>query len=230
MKKYTLVVLLGFLFSGIVQSADDPMKSLFLFQQKMANNGSTAAMMKLGEMYEQGQGTAQDFDMAIKMYEKARNEGHSGAKSAIERVKRTRQEQIEAARRAKQRAAEQRRQAEEAKRRAEERRKAEREREAREQARREALAKKRAQEKARREAEARARAEEAAQARARAAAEARRKEQLARERKQREQAVVRANAEAAEANNKQEKTEQEDDGFKSDPCKGPAARVMSICK
>ena len=34
----------------VSMAADDPMKSLFMFQQQMADGGNPAAMMKLGEM------------------------------------------------------------------------------------------------------------------------------------------------------------------------------------
>lgn len=207
MKKYILVVSLGLLLSGAVAAADDTMKSLFLFQQKMAKSGSTTAMMKLGEMYEQGQGTKQDLDKAIEMYRKAKEGGYADADTAIERVKHAREAQAEAAKHSKAR--------EEA-----EKHRAEAERKA-EQAREEALARKQAEE-ARREAEAREKAEQAA--RAKAAAEARHKAQQ----KKAQLAKAKAKAEAV-AKTAQQPTE-DDSGFKSDPCKGPAARVMSICK
>lgn len=243
MKKYLSIVLLGLVLSGVAVAQNDPMKSLFLFQQKMADNGSAAAMMKLGEMYEQGQGTEQSFDKALEMYEKARAAGHGDAQAAIARVKRAQQAQSQAASEEAKRAREARRRAEEAKRRAEAEREAEEARKAREaarqKARQEALAKQRAEERARREAEAKARREAEARAREaareKAQAEARRKAQ---EQARLEQARARAEAKAkakavkksgpTESQPEQADTDQEE--FKSDPCKGPAARVMSICK
>lgn len=216
MKKQILVVLIGMLVIGTSHATDDPMKSLFLFQQKMAKHGSTAAMMKLGEMYEQGQGTSQDFDKAIEMYQKARQGGQSDADAAIARVQQTREAQIKEAAMRKQRE-------EAARRRTEAERKAELERKAREKAQQEALARKRAEEKAQREARARAQAEQAAHAKA---VEAKRKAEQAR------LAAARAESKVPNktAETRQQKSEEQDSGFKSDPCKGPAARVMSICK
>ncbi|MDY6981338.1 MAG: hypothetical protein SV201_15815, partial [Pseudomonadota bacterium] len=138
MKKYLSIVLLGLMLGGVAMAQDDPLKSLFSFQQKMANNGSAGAMMKLGEMYEQGQGTEQSYDKALEMYQKAREAGHSDAQAAIARVKRAQQAQSQAASQEAERAREARRRAEEAKRRAEAERKAEEARKAREAARQKA--------------------------------------------------------------------------------------------
>ena len=238
MKQYLSILLLGFMLGGVALAEDDPLKSLFSFQQKMANNGSTGAMMKLGEMYEQGQGTEQNFDKAIEMYEKARAAGHADAEAAIARVKRTRQAQNQAARNEAERAREARRRAEEAKRRAEAERKAEAARKAREAARQQkALAKQRAaEEQARREAAAKAQREAAARssqeaARAKTAAEARRKAQeQARLKQARAQAEAKTAGKSEATGGEPEQIETDDERFKSDPCKGPAARVMSICK
>ena len=143
MNKYILLISFALLVAGLSHAAEDPMKSLFTFQQTMANKGSTTAMMKLGEMYEQGLGTKQDFGKAIEMYRKAKARGYVGADAAIARVIRTRQTLADTSRRRKQQTAEERR-------RIQERQRAEAEREARAKARQQALARKRA-EQARRE-------------------------------------------------------------------------------
>ena len=214
------------------------MQSLFSFQQAMANNGSTTAMMKLGEMYEQGVGTKQDLDKAIEMYRKAKAGGHTGADAAIARVLRTKQSLVDATRREKVQAVESKRQEQErqraeAERQAQAARQAELERQAREKAHQEALARKRA-EQARRDAEAKAKADQAARARAAAAAEAaRRAQQQAQQEKVRAEARKQQQAKAAAASDvpaTNESGTNTAETFKSDPCKGPAARVMSICK
>ena len=202
------------------------MQSLFSFQQAMANNGSTTAMMKLGEMYEQGVGTKQDLDKAIEMYRKAKAGGHTGADAAIARVLRTKQSLVDATRREKV-------QAVESKRQEQERQRAEAERQAQAARQAEALARKRA-EQARRDAEAKAKADQAARARAAAAAEAaRRAQQQAQQEKARAEARKQQQAKAPAASDvpaTNESGTNTAETFKSDPCKGPAARVMSICK
>ena len=75
-----LVVVLGM---NVSLAADDPMTSLFMFQQQMAQGGNPAAMMKLGEMYEKGEGTKRDLNKAREMYEKAKAKGHPKADAAL---------------------------------------------------------------------------------------------------------------------------------------------------
>ncbi len=70
-------------------AADDPMVSLFKFQSQMAKSGNADAMMKLGEMYEQGVGTKQNLDKALEMYRQAQAKGTKGAVAAIKRVEKT---------------------------------------------------------------------------------------------------------------------------------------------
>lgn len=224
MNKYILLISFALLVAGLSHAAEDPMKSLFTFQQTMANKGSTTAMMKLGEMYEQGLGTKQDFGKAIEMYRKAKARGYVGADAAIARVIRTRQTLADTSRRRKQQTAEERR-------RIQERQRAEAEREARAKARQQALARKRA-EQARREAQARAHAQAQARAhaeevaQARAAAEARRQAQQ----QARQQQAVGVHARKQPVLSEKKASDNKTESFKSDPCKGPAARVMSICK
>ena len=67
-------------------AAGDPMKSLFLFQQKMADKGNSSAMMKMGEMYEHGEGVEKNAENALKMYKQADAKGNPKAKAAIQRL------------------------------------------------------------------------------------------------------------------------------------------------
>ena len=87
MKILYALLLTSILLPALAFSADDPMISLFNFQSKMVKLGSVAAMMKLGKMYEQGQGTNQDWDKALDMYQQAESESYPGAKDSIQRVK-----------------------------------------------------------------------------------------------------------------------------------------------
>ena len=71
---------------NVSMAADDPMTSLFHFQQQMAEKGNSAAMMKLGEMYEKGEGTPRNLDKAREMYQQAKAKGHPGADAALKRL------------------------------------------------------------------------------------------------------------------------------------------------
>ena len=86
-RSLSLTLLLIIAVSSAAYAADDPMKSLFLFQQKMANKGNAQAMMKMGQMYERGDGVKKDYDNAIKMYQQAHDAGHAKAKSSLKRLK-----------------------------------------------------------------------------------------------------------------------------------------------
>ena len=233
MKKQILFLLLALAITGIVHADEDPMKSLFGFQQKMVRTGSTTAMMKLGNMYEQGVGTKQNFDKALEMYHRAKAGGHPGADAAIARVMRTRKGIADAATREKQRIAET-KQSEQQQRRAEAEHQAQLERQARERAEREARAKARQQALARqraelarlREAQASAEAERAARARAAATAAAQEnaRQQQALQRKKPVATGTKPVAEEKMGNARKAES------FKSDPCKSPAAHLMSLCK
>lgn len=143
--------------------AEDMWRGVFTYQKKMADYGNPEAQVKLGEMYEEGRGTKQDYEVARQWYQKAADQGFAPARDKLI--------QLEAR---KLREAEERQRAEQA----------ERERIAREKAAAEARARRARleQERLAREAEQKRLAEEQA---AKAAAEkARREEQerLARER------------------------------------------------
>ena len=66
---------------------EDPLVSLFHFQMRMAEGGNVRAMMKVGEMYENGEGTPRDYRRALEMYRKARTAGAAEAEAAIRRVR-----------------------------------------------------------------------------------------------------------------------------------------------
>lgn len=85
-------------------SADDMWSSVFEYQNKMANYGNPEAQVKLGEMYEEGHGTEQDYDKARTWYQKAADQGFAPAKKKLSKLKvrqkkaaeaRIRQEELE---------------------------------------------------------------------------------------------------------------------------------------
>ena len=200
-------------------AATDPMKSLFMFQEKMSRSADPAtkmnALMKLGTYYERGEGVEQSDAKALEMYKKAQEAGHPDAALAITNLQnkarqaeaRERQQELEK-QRAKERAL------------AEERARKQREAEAK---RLEAERARAIQDKARQDKLAKEKAEKRRQAELKA-------QQM---REEREKAIAAQRAKELAAKKQQVKQEQqaaEDEGFKSDPCKGPAARVMSICR
>lgn len=226
---FLMLVLSGMM---VAHAADDPMKSLFLFQKQMADTGNSSAMMKLGEMYEHGDGIAQSNAKAMKMYEKAKTAGHKGADIAIKRIKN-----------ASNKSARLRLQEEKKRQEALQRKKAEAIKKNKE---REALAQKKAAEKQlklQQAAKERKAKEEAA--REKAAEEMAKKRQLEKLKADKKKAAAEKTA-ADEAKAKrirmlaEQKRRKEQlptapkkksiSGFKADPCKSPAARLMSICK
>lgn len=173
----SLLLLLG---SHAAVAADDMWDGVFAYQKKMADYGNAEAQTKLGEMYEEGHGTAQDFDIALEWYQKAATQGYAPASKKIEQLKLRKQRAI-----AEAKAEEQRKLAEKARREREraEQQKAEQERIAQEKAEREAaekaarekaeqerLAKKQEDDKKRQEEEKKRKAEEERLARERAKA------------------------------------------------------------
>lgn len=227
-----LVVVTMLLLSAQVV-ADDTMKSLFLFQQQMAKSGSVEAWMKLGRMYEEGQGTPRDLNKAIEMYQHAAAKGHTGAKEAIRQLKLKRRKASAEAQRKRQ--ADIRAKQEQA-RRAEQQRLV-----AKEKARQQALAEQKQREQARRNAA----ANKAAKLRAQKLAEQQRRQKqrayeaaLARQRdRQKAEAQARkASVEEQGSSHHADKpvaeqaSAQDDEQFKSDPCKTAAARLLTICK
>jgi hypothetical protein len=68
-------------------AADDMWDGVFTYQKKMADYGNAEAQHKLGEMYEEGHGTPQDFDKALEWYRKAAAQGYAPASKKVEQVK-----------------------------------------------------------------------------------------------------------------------------------------------
>ncbi len=87
-RRLSLLFFLSFsAFSVALAAGDDTLKSLFMFQQKMAESGITSAMMKMGEMYEKGEGIEKSNINALKMYQQAQAAGDKKAANAIKRLK-----------------------------------------------------------------------------------------------------------------------------------------------
>lgn len=214
-RSLSFILVLFITLSSAALAAGDPMKSLFLFQQKMAKGGSASAMMKMGEMYERGEGVEKSYDNALKMYEKANSAGHAKAKVAIQRLKNSKNKSANNALKAKLK--EQQRQKAIT---AEKKRK---QRQAAAARNKEKAERKAANDKALREKSNKAKAAKLAKAKA------------AKKAKAQADAAKLAKARAAkkariEAQRKRKESKNPKEGFKSDPCKGKAARLLSICR
>ncbi len=252
MKTRFLLLLLLVLAVPVARAETDPLVSLFNFQLRMAEGGNVKAMMKVGEMYENGEGTPRNYDKALEMYRRARAKGEANAEAAIRRVEAKR-------RRAAGRTGAAPRPASPAtagtgattsQKRGTPKKPVTRSNRtaAQEKARREAAARKAAQEKARREAAARKAAQERARREAEARRAAQRKEQARREAAARKAEAERARREAGgtastspasedvsapeaatPAESGQDAAERPKK-FSSDPCKTRAARFLSSCR
>lgn len=69
-----------------VEAADNNFQSLYNFQSKMAAQGSVEAMIKLGEMHEEGMGTEKSDEQARQWYQKARDKGHPEAQQHLDNL------------------------------------------------------------------------------------------------------------------------------------------------
>ncbi len=79
-----LVLLLALLLGGVLAAqADETDERLFKLQHKIAQGGDPNAQYYLGEMYEQGLGTAVNLEEAFKWYSKAAEKGHPYAKRKL---------------------------------------------------------------------------------------------------------------------------------------------------
>ena len=96
-------LLFSLLGSQITVAADDMWDGVFAYQKKMADYGNAEAQHKLGEMYEEGHGTAKDFDKALEWYQKAAAQGYAPASKKIEQVKLRKQRAIAEAKAEKER-------------------------------------------------------------------------------------------------------------------------------
>ena len=86
-------------------AAADNLKSLFNFQTKMAAHGSSEAMIKLGEMCEEGLGTERNEERAREWYQRARDKGHPDAQSHLDKLKQKQDQQSVREKAAKEKAA-----------------------------------------------------------------------------------------------------------------------------
>lgn len=84
---FLFIVLLLLSASHVSIASEDMWESVFVFQEKMAGYGNPEAQYKLGEMYEEGRGTEQNFDKALEWYQKAAAQGNVAASNSIERIK-----------------------------------------------------------------------------------------------------------------------------------------------
>ncbi len=94
MKRLIITLILSVMMATTAYAGSDPMVSLFKFQSQMAAQGNVEAIMKLGEMYEQGQGTRKDLNKALEMYKKAQAQGHNNAANAIRRIEKAKEQDV----------------------------------------------------------------------------------------------------------------------------------------
>lgn len=83
MKRIVIFALTGLsalFLAGPVIAQDNPDEQLFMAQERLAKKGRADAQYYLGEMYEQGLGTAQNLDTAFKWYKNSADQGHRLAK------------------------------------------------------------------------------------------------------------------------------------------------------
>ncbi len=93
----SLVTFLLLLISPLLlHAADDMWDSVFKYQQQMADYGKPEAQIKLGEMYEEGHGTEQNFDIAEQWYRKALGQGEATAEEKLNQLQQRRQQTAEA--------------------------------------------------------------------------------------------------------------------------------------
>lgn len=97
-----LLITLVLLFSAAPALADDMWDGVFAYQKKMADYGHPEAQVKLGEMYEHGNGTEQDYGKAKEWYQKAADQGFEPAKQKLAGLEERRKQAAEAKKRAEQ--------------------------------------------------------------------------------------------------------------------------------
>lgn len=74
-----------------LHAADENLKSLFNFQTRMAAQGNSEAMIKLGEMYEEGLGTDKSDERAREWYQKAHDAGNPDGQHHLEQLEKKRE-------------------------------------------------------------------------------------------------------------------------------------------
>jgi len=253
MKRLYAVLLVPLFLINVAYAEADPMVSLFMFQSQMAEQGNVEAIMKLGEMYEEGQGTRLDLDKALEKYREANSKGHKGAEKSIIRVEEKKKMGLKAL---QEKAAREQAAIEKADREKAEKIKAEQEKAAREKAEQEKLAKEKAareqaekekaisekiaKEKAIKEQLEKDREDKIRTEKIKAARELAAKERAAikktmiekaeREKLAREKSVQDDTTSQKEKTTSTNDKKDSKDGFSSNPCNTPAARLMSTCK
>ncbi|VAW92143.1 hypothetical protein MNBD_GAMMA22-2374 [hydrothermal vent metagenome] len=85
-RRLSLLFFFALTSSPALAAGEDTLKSLFMFQQKMAESGITSAMMKMGKMYEKGEGVEKSNANALKMYQQAQAAGDAKAADNIKRL------------------------------------------------------------------------------------------------------------------------------------------------
>ncbi|MCW8972729.1 MAG: hypothetical protein OQL05_05550 [Gammaproteobacteria bacterium] len=83
-------------------SAEGVWEGVFNYQKKMADYGHPEAQVKLGEMYEEGHGTEQNYDIAQQWYQKAMEQGYALGEEKLLQLEQRRQREAEARKRAEQ--------------------------------------------------------------------------------------------------------------------------------
>ena len=87
MYKYIAVAAIVSALTGPVQAADDDVAvRLFNAQESLAARGDAQAQFYLGEMYEQGLGTAANPEQALLWYGKAAQQGHAMSKRKLKEL------------------------------------------------------------------------------------------------------------------------------------------------
>lgn len=79
------VLLMGFSVTAF-PATDAMQSSLYHFQMRMAQQGSTEAAFLVGEMNEEGRGTAQNLPEAVAWYKRAAEKGHPEASRKVEQL------------------------------------------------------------------------------------------------------------------------------------------------
>jgi TPR repeat protein len=74
-----------------LQAADENLKSLFNFQSKMAAQGNSEAMIRLGEMYEEGAGVERSEQNAQEWYQKASDKGNPDGQAHLDQLQKKRE-------------------------------------------------------------------------------------------------------------------------------------------
>lgn len=86
MNKLILTIILMGVSLSAFPATDTVQSSLYNFQMRMAQQGSTEAAFLVGEMNEEGRGTAQNLPEAVAWYRRAAEKGHPEASRKVEQL------------------------------------------------------------------------------------------------------------------------------------------------